>query len=81
MKWKRKFQLALLILLILVCLARIASPPRNREEVSYNISVIVRGNMDMSWSNLKRGAEDAAADLNVNVRFVASLEGNTAEEI
>ncbi|MCI9217221.1 MAG: substrate-binding domain-containing protein [Dorea sp.] len=80
MKWKRKFQLALLILLILVCLARIASPPRNKEEVSYNISVIVRGNMDMSWSNLKRGAEDAAADLNVNVRFVASLEGNTAEE-
>ena len=81
MKWKRKFQLALLILLILVCLARIASPPRNKEEVSYNISVIVRGNMDMSWSNLKRGAEDAAADLNVNVRFVASLEGKEQLEL
>lgn len=80
MKWKRKFQITLLAILILVCLARIASPPRSKDEMSYNISVIVRGNMDRSWSNLKRGAEDAAADLNVNVRFVASLDGNTAEE-
>lgn len=80
MRWKKRFQIILLILLILVCLTRIASPPRNKEEPNYNISIIVRGSMDRSWSNLKRGAEDAAADLNVNVRFVASLEGNTAEE-
>ncbi len=80
MKWRGKIQIALLGILILICLLRIAGPPRNRKDISYNISVIVRGNMDRSWSNLKRGAEDAADDLNVNVRFVASLEGNTAEE-
>lgn len=80
MSWKKRLQIILLILLILLCLTRIAKPPRNREEENYNISFIVRGSMDKSWSNLKRGAEDAAADLNVNARFVASLEGNTAEE-
>lgn len=75
-----KLQIFLLGTLILICLLQIADPSRNREEPSYNISIIVRGNMDRSWSNLKRGAEDAAADLNVNVRFVASIEGNTAQE-
>lgn len=80
MKWKKGLLIILLVVLILVCLMRIASPPRNKDEAGYNISIVVRGNMDTSWSNLKRGAEDAAADLNVNVRFVASIEGNTAEE-
>lgn len=80
MKWKRKIQIVLLALLILVCLLQIADPLQNERDTNYNISIIVRGSMDRSWSNLKRGAEDAAADMNVSVRFVASLEGNTAEE-
>ncbi|HCT92278.1 MAG TPA: hypothetical protein DF613_13020 [Lachnospiraceae bacterium] len=80
MKKKVNIQIFLLVALIAVCLLRIAAPPERGRTKNYNISVIVRGNMDTSWSNLKRGAEDAAADLGVSVRFVASLEGNTAEE-
>lgn len=80
MKWKKKIQFMLLAMLILVCLMRIAGAPPDNKEKNYKVSIIFRGNMDQSWENLKRGAEDAAADLKVDLHFTASLEGNTAEE-
>lgn len=80
MRRRKNIQAVLLAALICLCLVRMAGSPGGKKEANYNISVIVRGNMDTSWVNLKRGAEDAAADLGVSVRFVASLEGNTAEE-
>ncbi len=80
MKEKKKILFLLLAMLILVCLMRIIGAPTDKNQKNYKISLIVRGNMDQSWVNLKRGAEDAAADLKVDLHYVASLEGNTAEE-
>ena len=81
MKMNRYIQLAILILLTLLCIWTIGGFSRpKRNERSYNISVIIRGKMDESWDNLKKGAENAAEDLNVTLRFVAAIEGNTAQE-
>lgn len=80
MKINKRVQLSLLLLLLLYCLWNIITDLPDRTEKTCNISLIIRGKMDDSWSNLKKGAENAAEDLNVNLRFVAAIEGNTAEE-
>lgn len=80
MKISKRVQFILLILLLALCTWNIITDVPDSTKNSYNISVIIRGKMDDSWSNLKKGAENAAEDLNVNLRFVAALEGDTAEE-
>lgn len=80
MKINKRVQLSLLFLLLLLCVWNIITDLPDRTEKTYNISLVIRGKMDDSWSNLKKGAENAAEDLNVNLRFVAAIEGNTAEE-
>ena len=80
MKINKRVQLLLLFLLLILCTWNIVTDIPSELEESYNISIIIRGKMDDSWSNLKKGAENAAEDLNVNLRFVAAIDGNTAEE-
>lgn len=80
MKINQRVQFLLLFLLLLLCTWNIITDIPDETEESYNISIIIRGKMDDSWSNLKKGAENAAEDLNVNLRFVAAIDGNTAEE-
>ena len=81
MKMNRYIQLVILILLTLLCIWTIGGFSRPKQnESGYNISVIIRGKMDESRDNLKKGAENAAEDLHVTLRFVAAIEGNTAQE-
>lgn len=80
MKINKRMQLILIFLLLALCSWNIITDVPDTTEQSYNISIIIRGKMDDSWSNLKKGAENAAEDLNVNLRFVAAIGGNTAEE-
>ena len=80
MKISKRAQFVLFFLMLALCAWNIITAVPDSTEESYNISIIIRGKMDDSWSNLKKGAENAAEDLNVNLRFVAAIEGNTAEE-
>lgn len=80
MKISKRVQFGLLLLLLILCTWNVITDIPSTNQKNYNISVIIRGKMDDSWSNLKKGAENAAEDLNVNLRFVASIDGNTAEE-
>lgn len=80
MKINKRVQFALFFLLLALCAWNIITDVPDSAEESYNISIIIRGKMDDSWSNLKKGAETAAEDLNVNLRFVAAIDGSTAEE-
>lgn len=80
MQVKKYSQLFIILLLVGTSLWQIVGIPDDEKEYQYSISIIIRGKMDESWSNLKKGAEDAAEDLKVNLRFVAAIEGNTAEE-
>lgn len=80
MRVKGYSQLLILFLLVLLSLWKIVGISDEKPEKSHNISIIIRGKMDDGWSNLKKGAESAAEDLNVNLRFVAAIDGNTAEE-
>lgn len=80
MRGRRWIPLIILLLLGGLILWKMVGIPEEKNDSGYNISIIIRGKMDESWSNLKRGAESAADELNVNLRFVAAIEGNTAEE-
>lgn len=80
MKINKRVQFLLFFLLLLLCFWNIVTDTPKETEKRYNISVVIRGKMDDSWSNLKKGAENAAEDMGVNLRFVAAIEGNTAEE-
>lgn len=80
MKINKRVQFVLLLLLLGLCTWNIITDVPSINKTSYNISIIIRGKMDDSWSNLKKGAETAAEDLNVNLRFVAAIEGNSAQE-
>lgn len=80
MKINKRMQIVLLILLLVVCSFYVITDIPEETDAHYNISIVIRGKMDDSWSNIKKGAENAAEDMNVTLRFVAALEGNTAEE-
>lgn len=80
MKIKKRVQFFLLIFLLILCTWNLIMDVPEQKQENYNISIVIRGKMDESWSNLKKGAESAAEDLNVNLRFVAAIDGNSAEE-
>lgn len=80
MKINKRVQMILLIMLLILCSFYVITDIPEEAEANYDISIVIRGKMDDSWSNIKRGAENAAEDMNVTLRFVAALEGNTAEE-
>lgn len=80
MKISKRVQMILLILLLMLCSYNIITDIPVKREHAYNISVVIRGKMDDSWNNIKKGVENAAEDLNVTLRFVAAIDGNTAEE-
>lgn len=80
MKISKRVQFILLIILLGLCTWNLIVDVPEVKQKNYNISIIIRGKMDDSWSNLKKGAETAAEELNVNLRFVAAIEGNSAQE-
>lgn len=82
--WKNKPVLitlffGLLALITLILYWSIISKPEARK--STNISVIVYGNNPERWTALKKGIEQAASDMDVNVNFlIMSKENDPAEQ-
>jgi ribose transport system substrate-binding protein len=53
----------------------------NKKEVKvYDVSVIIRGRNSESWRIIKEGMDQAASEMNVNIRFLTLLEENSVEE-
>lgn len=77
---KRVVILLVFGLFLFYSLWEIVSVSENKPEERYNISVIIRGKMDDNWENLKRGAERAAEEWSVNLRFVSAIDEDDAQE-
>lgn len=77
---KRKF--AFLFLMLLLSFVLLLNEVFNsaKEINTYEISIITRGKIDESSIILKEGAEQAAKEVNANIKFISLSENNNIEE-
>lgn len=81
MKKSKKIKLLVLIILLLISFIllfyELLFSEKNK---SYQISVIASGKSDESFMILKEGAEQAALEMNANIRFLFLSKDNNEEE-
>ncbi|WP_394884489.1 substrate-binding domain-containing protein [Clostridium butyricum] len=76
---KSIFILGILLLISFVLLLN-ESINYNKKIKTYEISIITRGKSNESWMILKQGAEQAADEMNANIRFINLSSDNGIEE-
>lgn len=72
--------LFLLCLILIMNIFNLSNRISKKEEVTKNISVIMRGSTGENWENMKQGMEQAALDMEVNLRFIHISENNSFQE-
>lgn len=80
---KRKRKMGIFLVLILIfsfflLFADILWVGKNKE--IYNISVIIRGKNTESWAIMKQGIDQAALEMNAEIRFITVPEENSVDE-
>lgn len=83
MKRKNIFQLSVLVLLgicVLLSLVAFDSPALRREPELLEISVIIREADSSAWSACRQGMEQAATDLQAELRFLTLSSADSVEE-
>lgn len=83
---KRGSKIKLILLVVLLCISLVLLFYEllfiNKSIKTYDISVIVSGKSDESMMMLKEGTEQAASELNANIRFIfLSQEQDSQEQI
>lgn len=79
-KKKKVIAYILLITLIFAILILKENIFSNNENKVYNISIITRGKMNESRRIMKSGAEQAASEVNANIKFISLSKENSIEE-
>ena len=80
---KRRKQIAIIlfVLLILSFLLLLSDTLLNdKDKKTYNISIIVRGKNSESLMTMKKGIDQAASEMNVNINFITLSEENRVLE-
>ncbi|MBE6070657.1 MAG: sugar ABC transporter substrate-binding protein [Clostridium butyricum] len=77
---KRKFIFLFLLLLLSFLLLLNEALNSPKEINTYDISIITRGKIDESLVILKEGAEQAAKEVNANIKFISLSENNNIQE-
>lgn len=80
---KKKRQMVIFLVLILICsflilFSDILWEEKNKE--IYNISVIIRGKNIESWAIMNQGIDQAALEMNAEIRFITLSEENSVDE-
>ena len=73
-KSKQIWYLLLISLLVAAVAALIMTVGQKEEKNSYTVSVIVNNSSDSRWTSLREGAEAAARDYNIRLKYVATGE-------
>ncbi|ATD55251.1 substrate-binding domain-containing protein [Clostridium chauvoei] len=82
MKRKKKQILIIIFLLLMLSLLFFISGIlfKGKDVEGYNISIIVRGKNSESWMIMKQGMEQAASEMNTNIRFITLTDENNLNE-
>ncbi|MCF0147454.1 MAG: substrate-binding domain-containing protein [Clostridium sp.] len=80
MKIKKKMIVLILLIAVLASSLVLLKEGGKKENVVYDISVIIRGKNNEEWNIIKAGMEQASSEMNVNLRFISLLEENNVQE-
>lgn len=80
MKLNKKIVFIILFILVLSSSLLLLNEGNRKEIEVYNVSVIIRGKNGEVWNRMKAGMEQAASEMNVNLRFISLLEENSVTE-
>ena len=80
MRIKKKLIFIVLFIMLISSFLILLEEGRKKEVRVYDISVIVRGRNSEGWRIIKEGMEQAASEMNVNIRFLTLLEENSIKE-
>ncbi|WP_291649671.1 substrate-binding domain-containing protein [Clostridium sp.] len=80
MKIKKKLVFIILFIMLISSFLVLLNEGKKKDVKVYNFSVIIRGKNSEGWRIIKEGMEQAASEMNVNIRFLTLLEENSIKE-
>lgn len=80
MKIKKKLVFIILLIMLISSFLVLLNEGKKKDVKVYNFSVIIRGKNSEGWRIIKEGMEQAASEMNVNIRFLTLLEENSIKE-
>lgn len=80
MRIKKRLVFIVLFIMLISSFLVLLNEGKKKEFRVYNFSVIIRGKNSEGWRIIKDGMEQAASEMNVNIRFLTLLEENSIEE-
>lgn len=80
MRLKKKIVFIVLFIMLISSFILLLNKENKKEVKVYNVSVIIRGRNSEGWRIIKEGMDQAASEMNVNIRFLTLLEENSVEE-
>jgi ribose transport system substrate-binding protein len=79
-KIKKKLVFIILFIMLISSFLVLLNEGKKKDVKVYNFSVIIRGKNSEGWRIIKEGMEQAASEMNVNIRFLTLLEENSIKE-
>ncbi|WP_195428779.1 geranylgeranylglyceryl/heptaprenylglyceryl phosphate synthase [Clostridium sp. D46t1_190503_E9] len=80
MKIRKKLIFIILFTMLISSFLVLLNEGKKKDVKVYNFSVIIRGKNSEGWRIIKEGMEQAASEMNVNIRFLTLLEENSIDE-